>query len=73
MSGNPAGNAMAEKKLVIKKKKYQGSTEVVSARLPHSMVIDLDKVAELTGYNRNEVVSMCLEFALQNIVTDDGK
>lgn len=63
---------MAEK-LVIKKKKYQGVTSVVSARLPSDMIKDLDKVAEKTGYNRNEVISMCLEYAIQNLQTEDGK
>lgn len=64
---------MAGEKLVIKKKKYQGTTQVVSARLPADMIRDLDRVAEKTGYNRNEVVAMCLEFAMENLVTDNGK
>lgn len=57
---------MAEK-LVIKKKRYQGVTSVVSARLPNSMVADLDKVANETGYNRNEIISLCLEYAIANM------
>lgn len=64
---------MAGEKLVIKKKKYQGTTQVVSARLPGDMIRDLDKVAEKTGYNRNEVIAMCLEFAIENLSTDTGK
>ena len=64
---------MAGEKLVIKKKKYQGTTQVVSARLPGDMIRELDKVAERTGYNRNEVIGLCLEFALEHLETDNGK
>lgn len=60
-------------KLIIKKKKYSGETQVVSARLPKEMIRDIDRVAEETGYNRNEVIALCMEFALKNLVTDDGK
>ena len=58
---------MAEKKLVIPKKKYRGETAVVSARLPKMMIEDIDKEAERTGYNRNEIISICLEYALGNL------
>ncbi len=58
---------MAEKKLKIPVKKYKGETAVVSARLPNSMIKELDKIAEDTGRNRNEVLMMCLEFALENL------
>lgn len=64
---------MAESKLIIRKKKYQGTTSVVSARLPNSMIRDIDRVADETGYNRNEVISLCLEFAMRNLVTDDER
>lgn len=60
-------------KLVIKKKKYSGETQVVSARLAKDMIQDIDRVAAETGYNRNEVIALCMEFALKNLVTDDGK
>lgn len=60
-------------KLVIKKKRYAGETQVVSARLPHGMIEDIDRVAQETGYNRNEVISLCMEFALKNLITDDGR
>lgn len=64
---------VAESKLIIRKKKYQGTTSVVSARLPNSMIRDIDRVADETGYNRNEVISLCLEFAMRNLVTDDER
>lgn len=56
-----------ENKLIIPAKKYQGETSVVSMRLPNDLVRDLDQVAGRTGRNRNEIVLLCLEFALDNL------
>ncbi len=61
---------MAERKLIIKKKKYQGTTSVLSARLPDSMIQEIDRIAGETGYNRNEIITKCLEFALGNMETE---
>ena len=65
---------MAGKKLFIPSKRYKGDTSVVSARLPHELIKDLDRIAEDTGRNRNEIIMLCLEFAIDNLETDtDGK
>ena len=61
---------MAEKKLIIPSKKYKGDTSVVSARLPNSIIRDLDKIAENTGRNRNEIIMLCLEYAIENLESD---
>ena len=58
---------MEKEKLVISAKKYKGETSVVSARLPSDMVKELDKISEKTGRNRNEVITICLEYALDNL------
>lgn len=58
---------MADKKLIISPRKYKGETSVVSARLPVDMIKTLDKIAENTGRNRNEIVTLCLEYALDNL------
>jgi hypothetical protein len=35
---------------------------------------NLDRIAENTGRNRNEIIMLCLEFAIDNLETDtDGK
>lgn len=60
----------AEKKLSISSKKYKGETSVISARIPDEMIEDIDKICETTGRNRNEIISMCLEFAINNIEID---
>ena len=54
-------------KLTITQKRYVGETSVVSVRLPKDMVKDLDSVAEATGRTRNEIIQMCLEYALTNM------
>ena len=65
---------MAGKKLFIPPKRYKGDTSVVSARLPNELIKDLDRIAENTGRNRNEIIMLCLEFAIDNLETDtDGK
>ena len=61
---------MAERKLIIKKKKFQGTTSVISARLPDSMIQEIDRVADATGYNRNEIITKCLECAIGHLETD---
>ncbi|MBQ1376905.1 MAG: hypothetical protein IJL98_05520 [Lachnospiraceae bacterium] len=58
---------MKQEKLIIPTKKYRGETAVVSARLPKTMVDELDRTADRTGYNRNEVISICLEYALNHL------
>lgn len=58
---------LANKKLVISAKKYVGETAVVSARLPNDLINRLDEICEATGRTRNEVIQMCLEFAIDNI------
>lgn len=65
---------MAGKKLFIPSKRYKGDTSVVSARLPNELIKDLDRIAEDTRRNRNEIIMLCLEFAIDNLETDtDGK
>ena len=65
---------MAGKKLFIPSKRYKGDTSVVSARLPNELIKDLDRIAENTGRNRNEIIMLCLEFAIDNLETDtEGK
>ncbi len=61
---------MDNNKLVISPRKYKGETSVVSARLPVEMIKALDKIAENTGRNRNEIITLCLEFAIDNLTIE---
>lgn len=53
--------------LRISPKKYGGETTIISMRVAKDMLRDLDQVAAVTGRNRNEILSMSLEFALQHM------
>lgn len=54
-------------KLKISPKKYKGETSVISMRLPKTMIKDLDNTAEMTGRTRNEILLICVEYALKNM------
>ena len=57
-----------EKKFIVHPRKPAfGKTSVVSARLPDDMILKLDKVAQETGRSRNELIQMCIDFALENL------
>ena len=51
----------------ISPKKYTGETSVISMRLPKTMIKDLDNTAEMTGRTRNEILLICVEYALKNM------
>jgi predicted DNA-binding protein len=59
------------KKLTIPAKKYKGDSAVISARISLELVKRIDEVAEQTGRTRNEIIMMCLDFALDNTVVSD--
>lgn len=58
---------MNSPKLVISSRKYKGESTVFSVRLPIEMVKTIDQVANDTGRNRNEIVTLCLEYAIDNL------
>ena len=58
---------MGDKKLKISTKKYIAETAVVSARLPLDLIQKIDDICDLTNRNKNEVIQMCIEFAVENI------
>ena len=58
---------MSEPVLRISPKKYNGETTIISMRLAKDLVKDIDRVAHATGRNRNEILTMSLEFALNHM------
>ena len=52
--------------LRITPKKYAGETTIVSMRISKELLKDIDAIASATGRNRNEVLTMSLEFALNH-------
>lgn len=58
---------MSEPILRITPKKYSGETTIVSMRIAKELLKDIDAVANVTGRNRNEILTMSLEFALNHM------
>ena len=58
---------MSEPILRISPKKYSGETTIVSMRIAKDLLKDIDAVANVTGRNRNEILTMSLEFALNHM------
>ena len=59
---------MGEKRLVIHPQKYTSESKVISMRLPIDMLVEVDRVVKETGRTRNEIMQLCLEFALENMI-----
>ncbi len=57
--------------IVSPRKPAFGKTSVVSARLPDQMIEKLDKVAQQTGRTRNELIQMCIDYALKELEISD--
>jgi len=62
---------MEGKKLVIHPQKYTGESKVVSMRMPIDMLVEIDRVAKETGRTRNEIMQLCMEFALENMIIEE--
>ena len=58
---------MDNKFVVRPRKPAFGKTSVVSARLPDEMIEALEKKKKKTGRTRNELIQMCIDFALNNL------
>lgn len=58
---------MSQPILKIAPKKYNGETTVISMRVSKELLKDIDDVAAATGRNRNEILTMGLEFALSHM------
>lgn len=58
---------MSEPILRIAPKKYNGETTIISMRVAKDLLKDIDSVAANTGRNRNEILAMSLEFALNHM------
>ena len=58
---------LMEDEFVVRPRKSYGKSTVVSARLPDDLLNELNTVCTKTGRSRNELITMCIEYALQRI------
>ena len=61
------GDIMDKKFVVRPRKPAFGKSSVVSTRLPDTVIEELDAIAQKTGRSRNELIQMCIDFALENL------
>lgn len=62
----------SKEKFVIKPRKTYGESKVVSARLPASLIRELDDLATRTGRTRNELILLCIGYALKNLEIEEN-
>ena len=60
--------AQEDKFIVPHRRPAVGKATVVSVRLPDTMLAKLEDVAAQTGRTRNELVQMCIDYALARLV-----
>ena len=60
-----------DKFVVTKRKPAVGKSSVISVRLPDTMLEKLEKVAGKTGRTRNELVQMCIDYAMDRVVIEE--
>ncbi len=64
--------AQEDKFIVPRRKPTPSRSTVVSLRLPDEMLSRLEQVAAQTGRTRNELVQMCIDYALSRLeITDE--
>lgn len=56
-----------KKRLIIKSHSFSGETTVISFRLPKEMLKVIDEVASTTGRTRNEILTLSMEYAIENM------
>ena len=61
---------MSKERFSIPPRRFRGETAVVASRLPVELISLLDDLSHQTGRSRNEVIQLCLEYAIDNL--DDG-
>lgn len=58
-------------KLIIRKVRGEDGYKVFSVRVKKELVKSLDDIAEASGYSRNEIVNIFLEYAIQHYIIEE--
>lgn len=58
-------------KLIIRKVRGEDGYKVFSVRVKKELVKSLDEIAEASGYSRNEIVNIFLEYAIQHYMIEE--
>lgn len=65
---------MSDEKLIIKPKRSKGDDgyKTFSIRIREETVEKLDDVVSKTGRSRNELIAICIDFAIDRIEIDEN-
>lgn len=61
-----------DKFIVTPRKPAVGKSTVVSVRMPDKTIAQLEEIAGRTGRTRNELVLMCIDYALARLEIEDA-
>ncbi len=64
---------MSKERFTIPPRRFRGETAVVASRLPVELISLLDDLSRKTGRSRNEVIQLCLEYAIDNMEDDSDE
>lgn len=64
---------MSKERFSIPPRRFRGETAVVASRLPVELISLLDDLSHKTGRSRNEVIQLCLEYAIDNMEDEDSQ
>ena len=64
---------MSKERFSIPPRRFRGETAVVASRLPVELISLLDDLSHKTGRSRNEVIQLCLEYAIDNMEDDSDE
>ena len=64
---------MSKERFSIPPRRFRGETAVVASRLPVELISLLDDLSHKTGRSRNEVIQLCLEYAIDNMEDEDSE
>ena len=64
---------MGKEHFTIPPRRFRGETAVVASRLPVELISLLDDLSRKTGRSRNEVIQLCLEYAIDNMEDDNDE
>ena len=53
--------------IVSPRKPAVGKSSVISVRLPNTTIEQMEQVAGKTGRTRNEIVQMCIDYAMKRL------
>ena len=55
----------------VSKSKYERNTSTVTLRLPDEILRALDEISQKIEMSRNELITRCIDFSVEEMLTDE--